>query len=467
MQVPKTNLPDWSSLIPVLPGQGPRLRELYAALRRLIETGQLAPGTKLPPSRALAERLKMSRAAVVGAFEQLQADGFVESRIGAGTFVARHVPLLEDAPPPPAPPPPIFPIDAPGTLGRAIEDRRTLTQFRRLLNWHLTRPGPEFYSYGDPRGGLALRQALADYLRTARGVRCTPEQIILTSGTQQGLDLTLRLLLKPGDAAWMEDPGYPRALTALRGFGALVAGVPVDGEGLDPMAGDALCPMARLAYVTPSHQFPLGVPMSMRRRLALIAWAKKREAWIIEDDYDSEFRYAGPPLTSLQGLDDSGRVIYLGSFSKVLMPGLRMGYLVAPPELLDPMVALRHRNDRQPSVLAEAALADLITQGHFAAHLRRVRKLAEDARDALASALPPPYEVTVPAQGLHLLARLPDHEDDQARLTAAQNLGMGGRALSSLYHQQSPQQGLVLGFSGYSPQQMRDLGNALSAYGQE
>ncbi|HEY9211493.1 MAG TPA: PLP-dependent aminotransferase family protein, partial [Ancylobacter sp.] len=366
----RTNLADWSALIPVLPEGGPQTAALYAAIRRLIETGTVPPLAKLPPTRDLAARLSVPRAAVVAAFEMLIADGFAEARVGSGTFVAQHVPLLTSSAVEAVAPAEI-PKVLPGALGVAVSDPRTLRTFRTLLSWHLSRPGPEHFHYGDPQGSLALREAVATYLRTARGVRCSARSIIITTGTQQGLDLVVRTALKPGDAAWIEDPCYPMARAAFAGSGIRTIGVPVDGEGLDPARGEELGPRARAAYVTPSHQFPLGVTMTMRRRLALIDWARRNDAWIIEDDYDSEFRYAGPPLTAMQGMDDSGRVIYLGTFSKVLFPGLRVGYAVVPEPLLAKIVELRARTDRQPPTLAEAALTDLLREGHFAAHLRR------------------------------------------------------------------------------------------------
>ncbi|EWY38606.1 transcriptional regulator [Skermanella stibiiresistens SB22] len=462
----QTNSPDWSALIPVLPNQGPRTAALYDAIRRLIESGAVPPRGKLPPSRDLAKGLKVSRAAVVAAFEMLIADGFAEARTGSGTFVAAQVPLLrrpaaDTAPAPEAPPP------LPGTLGAAMADDRTLKTFRTLLSWHLARPGAEHFNYGDPRGGLGFREAVVSYLRAARGVRCDVNSIIIISGTQQGLDLVIRSALRPGDAAWIEDPCYPMALEALTGAGVRVVGVPVDSEGLDPARGEALMPKARAAYVTPSHQFPLGVTMTMRRRLALIDWAKRNDAWIIEDDYDSEFRYAGPRLTALQGIDDAGRVIYVGTFSKVLFPGLRIGYAVIPEPLLGQVVALRNRTDRYPPTLAEAALTDLLREGHFAAHIRRARRRAQAARDALVEGLRsgpnPGLEVTVPDQGLHLIADLTTGARDTEVALAAKSVGLAARPLSSMYVSEPARQGLVIGFSGFTGDDLRLAASRLAA----
>jgi GntR family transcriptional regulator/MocR family aminotransferase len=458
-QILPTNSPDWSTLIPVLPGDGPRTRELYAALRRLIETGLVPPGAKLPTTRDLAQRLGLSRAAAVVAFEMLTAEGFAEARIGAGTFVAPQVPLLSVATAKMRPPAPLPSPSLPCTLGVASLDTRTMQIFRNLLSRHLAHPGPEHFRYGDPRGGMVLREAIAAYLRTARGVRCEAEQVIITSGTQQGLDLVIRATIRPGDAMWIEDPCYPQARATVAGAGGRIVGIPVDDEGLDPAGGETLCPMARAVYVTPSHQFPLGVTLTMRRRLALIDWAQRNEAWIIEDDYDSEFRFAGPPLTALQGMDGSGRVAYLGTFSKVLFPGLRLGYAVLPEPLLDPVLKLRDRLDRQPPTLAEGALADLLNQGHFAAHLRRARSRVQACRDALVAGLRDHAEgaldFTVPEQGLHMVARLIHDRSDAEIVSAAKAAGVGIRALSQMFVDAAPQQGLVLGFSGFTPEELR------------
>lgn len=462
----ETNLPDWSALVPVVPGKGPRAPALYAAIRLLIESGAVPPGGKLPPTRALSSRLGLSRAAVVTAFEMLIADGFAEARVGAGTYVSQDVPRVrkaEEITPPVKPP--VKPL--PGTLGSAEPDHRTLQIFRTFLSRHLARPGPEHFYYGDPQGGVALREAVAAYLRSARGVRCTAASVIITSGTQQALDLVVRAAFQPGEALWMEDPGYPMARAAFEGAGMVLTGVPVDAEGLDVAAGEAVMPGARGVYVTPSHQFPLGVTMSMRRRLALIDWARRNGAWIIEDDYDSEFRYAGPPLTALQGIDASGRVIYTGTFSKVLFPGLRLGYAVVPAPLMERVVALKNRTDRQAQTLVEAALADLLRLGHFAAHLRRARRRMEVARNALVEGLRSSgrdlLDISVPDQGLHLIARLPNGIPAMRWNEAARTAGLAVRDLSAMYIGRKPENGLVIGFSGFPAEELRSAAARFAA----
>ena len=457
----RTNLPDWSALIPILPAAGKRTPALYRELRRLIEAGDIAPGSKLPPSRDLAARLSASRGSVVAAFEMLIAEGYAVARPGAGTFVAERVPRPRQAEAADTESTmPTMPL--PGTLGVAAADQRTLALFRTLLSRHLARPGPEHFQYGDPQGGLVLRQAIATYLRQARGVRCMARQIVVTSGTQQGLDLVVRAALSPGDAMLVEDPCYSSARAAFEGAGLRVSGLAVDGEGADIALAEA---EARAVYVTPSHQFPLGVTMSMRRRLALIDWARETGGWIIEDDYDSEFRYAGPPLTAMQGMDDSGRVVYLGTFSKVLFPGLRLGYAVLPDALVEPVVALRIRTDRSPPTLAEAALADLLSEGHFAAHLRRARRRLQAARDGLAAGLSasPDLAVTVPDQGLHLVAGLPEDLPDTDAVALARSVGLGARALSAMAVSGPARQGLVIGFSGFAPEVLRSAAERFAA----
>jgi len=454
----RTNSPDWSALVPVLPGTGPRSKTLYSAIRGLIESGTVPPGAKLPTTRDLARRFGLSRAAAIAAFETLIGEGFAEARVGAGTFVAKAVPRLPQQKTRSATPDPAAPSALPLTVGVTAPDARTARIFRQLMSRHLARPAPALFRYGDPRGGIELREAIAAYLRAARGVRCDAHQIIVTSGAQQGLDLLIRAIIRPGDAIWAENPCYPMAHTALKGGGAKVIAVPVDDEGLDVARGERLCAGAKAAYVTPSHQFPLGVTMTMRRRLALLDWAKRNGAWIIEDDYDSEFRYGGPPLTALQGMDGAGRVAYVGTFSKILFPGLRTGYLVAPEPLLDTVMAVRARSDRFPAMITEAPLADLINQGHFAAHVRRVRRRVQANRDMLAATLKTHangrLDFTVPDQGLHMIAKT--SRDDLSIAAAAKEAGIGARALSPMYIGGKPERGLVLGFSAFTSDAIRD-----------
>ncbi|RVU12493.1 PLP-dependent aminotransferase family protein, partial [Methylobacterium oryzihabitans] len=330
---------------------------------------------------------------------------------------------------------------------------------RRML-----RAGAAELGYGDPRGGEALRRQVAAHLAASRGLRCEPGQVVIVGGTQHGLRLCAEALLAPGDAVWFEDPGYPTARRTLEAAGLRPVPVPVDGEGLDVAAGRRGAP-ARAAYVTPSNQFPTGATMSMARRLALLDWARAAGAWVLEDDYDNEFRYDGPPLTALAGLDGGDRVIYLGTFSKTLFPGLRLAYLVLPPAAVGPVLAVRATHDRFPPGLTDAAVADLMADGTLAAHTRRMRRRYRAARDRLAAALDTAaggrLRLVVPPQGLHLLAYLP--EDAQAGAAAAirARAGIEARLVSEMRIVPGGPDGFVLGFAGYAPAELEAAAAAL------
>ncbi len=300
-----------------------------------------------------------------------------------------------------------------------------------------------------------LRRTLSDYLQVARAVRCEPDQIVITAGTQQAVDLAIRVLLEPGDEAWVEDPGYPMTRAALLAADVRARAVPVDGQGLDVTAGRRAAPKARVAFVTPSNQYPLGMVLSMPRRLELLAWARAAGAWIVEDDFDSEFRYAGRPLASLQGLDDGERVIYTGTFNKVLFPGLRIGFAVVPRPLLRAFVTARYLADRHPPSLTQAVPAEFMSQGHFTAHLRRMRQLYRDQRDRLALELERRADadvaLDVPDHGMHIVAYLRHGRPDVAVERAAATRDVVVRAISPLYTVAPPRSGLLLGFTGFAP----------------
>jgi GntR family transcriptional regulator/MocR family aminotransferase len=344
----------------------PLTRQIYMQVRSAVLSGALGPGTRVPSSRTMASKLGVARASVVLAYEHLRAEGFVESRRGSGTFIAgdltglasrrrvarratkRVVPtsaqtfsdfersaLQSDA--------------RPFNTGRTLIDARTAETWRSLTHSAVRRLGPNDLGYTDPAGLAELRENICDYLRAARSVRCDPEQIVITAGTQQAIDIAIRVLLAPGDEVWVEDPGYPLTHAQLLLAKARPHPIPVDAQGLVVDAGLCMAPRARAAFVTPSHQFPTGVALSMARRLELLAWARQSAAFIIEDDYTSEFRYSGPPLASLQGLDDAEQVIYVGTLNKALFPGLRIGYAVVPRALLQAFVGARYLIDRQPS----------------------------------------------------------------------------------------------------------------------
>jgi GntR family transcriptional regulator/MocR family aminotransferase len=321
-----------------------------------------------------------------------------------------------------------------------------------LLQRHARRPARGTLGYGVAAGLPALRAAIARHVGAARGVVCTPDQVIVVAGAQAGLDLVCRLLLDPGDAAWIEEPGYLGARGALLGAGADLVPVRVDADGLDVAAGAARAPNARLVYTTPSHQFPLGVTMTLPRRLALLDWAAHAGAWVVEDDYDSEYRYAGRPLPAMQGLDAGGRVVYLGTFSKTMFPALRAGWVVVPKPLAEPFaVAIRNTGHGVPAVV-QAALADFIDEGHFAAHVRRMRGLYAKRQAVLVASAQRHLQgrlVVEPADaGMQIAARLSGRSDDRALSAALDEAGVVAPPLSAYALGRAPVRGLFLGYAG-------------------
>lgn len=326
----------------------------------------------------------------------------------------------------------------------------------RLVVRHSRHPQTRAMHYGDPMGVLELREAIATYLRTARGVHCEAQQIMIVSGSQQALDLSARVLLDPESWIWMEEPGYRFARSALALHGCKIASIPVDYGGLDVAAGISICRHARAALVTPSHQYPLGVTMSASRRLQLLEWAQKEGAWIIEDDYDSEYRFDSMPVASLQGLDSNSRVIYVGTFSKVLFPSLRLGYVVIPPDLVERFVSVRITMDISPSRVAQVVLADFIREGHFSRHLRRTRLIYRERRSVLAECISKQLgfgvDITGVQAGIHLCLTLPKGLNDREISTAAAAQKLWLLPLSSCYTVEVLRQGFVLGF-GSTPAQ--------------
>jgi GntR family transcriptional regulator/MocR family aminotransferase len=312
--------------------------------------------------------------------------------------------------------------------------------------------------YIDPKGVSDLRIAIADYVRKARAVKCEPDQVVITAGTQQGLFLAATVLLSEGDAVWAEDPAYPGIVAVLENFKNPVTRIPVDAQGIDVELGVAISPKARVAFVTPSHQFPLGVPLSMARRNALLTWARQNNSWIVEDDYDSELRYAGHPFPSLQGLDPT-RVIYLGTMSKVLFCSMRLGYLIAPRPLVDAFAGARALIDRHSPTADQHVLAQYMKEGHFEAHIRRIRVAYADRRAALIAAL----EKELPSwaalqssdQGMHLVLWLPLGLDDVKLAEMAEKAGLVVRPISPMYQATPPRFGLLLGFGGFSVDELQ------------
>lgn len=461
----------------------PLYRQLYEGYREAILDRRLRAGQRLPSTRSLARELQISRIPVLNAFEQLLAEGYFESRVGAGTFVASALPDELPSLSSPAKPASSRQAARPGPrilsggpvsllqpepepwlqgwgafrVSQCAIDRFPLQAWSSLVARHSRNSPARLMYYGDPLGYRPFREALADYLRTARGVRCEAEQIMVVSGSQQALDLSARVLLDPGSPVWIEEPGYKGARDALRMAGARLVPVPVDAEGLDVAAGVARCPEARAAYVTPSHQYPLGMTMTASRRLQLLDWARRSGAWIFEDDYDSEYRYESPPISALQGLDRDARVIYIGTFSKVLFPALRIGYLVLPPDLVERFAAVRDAMDIFPPALYQAVLTDFLREGHFARHLRKMRMIYRERRNALGEALRnEKLEVLGDRAGLHLVVSLPEGMDDRKISERAARQGLWVMPLSSCYLGEPSRPGLVLGFGGTSVPDVED-----------
>ncbi len=425
---------------------------LYQALRHAITSGRAEPGEALPPSRHLAEQTGFRRNTVTDAYERLITDGFAVARVGSGTFVAERIPsaISDKASKRIAVEVPQRGILA---LGCTDIDETALRRFRAFVGRRMRAFGSEHLHYGDPRGSRELRIAIANHLLSARGLRCDPDQIMLTSGTQHGLRIVLSAILKPGEQIWVEDPGYPAARKSIAHYGGKPVSVPVDDSGLIVAKGRAAAPHARAAYVTPSHQFPLGVQMAMPRRLELLDWARSANAFVFEDDYDSEFRYDGAPLLSLAGIDHLRRVVYMGTFAKTLFPGLRIGYCALPESLIGPVAAARAAMDRFPATVMEGAIADMLNSGAFAANLRKMRGRYREARDVLAQTLTHGSNgvltVPVPSQGLHLVAKFAPMTPLKIAADAKASADVEGWLLADTYFRAKPAPGFVLGFSGH------------------
>ena len=435
-------------------GGRPAFRQIADRVREAVAAGLLAPGDRLPPARVLAAQLGLARGTVDTAYALLAGEGFIEGRGAAGTIVS---PLLSPAAPPPPPAPaPVPEIGQvtgvlPFRMGLPALDAFPRTLWSRLAARIARRTGPAELAYPDPAGLPELRESIAAYLRVARGIACTPDQVIVTAGFQGALALAAAALLRPGDPVWVEDPGYFLAHGALRAGGARLVPVPVDPAGLDVAAGVAAAPDARLAVVTPTHQATLGVALSLPRRLALLDWAARQGGWIVEDDYDGEFRYSGHPLPALKSLDRADRVLYAGSFSKVLFPALRLGYLVPPAALHAELVAASRVLQGGLPALEQRIVAAFLAEGHFARHIRKMRGLYAVRRAALADALAAAFgdrlSLTLQAGGMHLLARLADAPPDREMVVRALAAGLAPAAVSTMSPSGRAEEGLLLGFT--------------------
>ena len=453
----------------------PLYRQLYDWFQRAIVEGRLRPGQRVPSTRTLARELKLSRIPVLTAYEQLHAEGYLETFTGAGTCVAASIP--EEGFKPAAakrddgarrgrapkissqlksamaiPLDPMMPSGGPFRVSLPALDQFPSAVWSSLLARHARHPRREMLAYGDPFGHLPFRETIAEYLGAARAVRCDASQIMIVAGSQHGLQIAARALLNEGDPVWMEEPGYSGAHRALVMAGAEPVPVPVDQEGLDVREGMRRCPHARAAYITPSHQYPLGMTMSATRRMLLLNWAAKHKSWIVEDDYDSEYRFAGHPIAALQGLGGEDRVIYIGTFSKVLFPALRVGYLVIPKALTGAFAVARDAIDLFPSTLFQLALNDFIRQGHFARHIRRMRVLYAERRRLLIAALNKyaggKLEIVSAEAGMHLVGILPKGARDRVVARKALAAGISTIALSTCCLEREKRGGLILGYGG-------------------
>ena len=457
-------------------------RQLYEKLRNSILDGRLQPGAKLPSTRTLAGDLAVARNTVMGAYEQLLAEGYLEGEAGSGTYVARALPdKILHAPAVKRDAPPKRTVSRLSQRGYALTSNPqgarhegpprafrpgipALREFpfsvwNRLLIKHWRGEPIDLLPYSTPAGYRPLREAIAQYVAAARAVKCDAEQIVIVSGAQQALDLAARLLLDPGEEAWMEEPGYNGSRAALLAAGVKPVAVPVDDAGLNVVAGRKLSPKARLAYVTPSHQYPTGAVMTLTRRLELLGWAERSHGWIVEDDYDSEYRYASRPVASLQGLDVNGCVIYCGTFSKVLFPSLRLGYVIVPPQLVDAFSRAKAVVDRHSPTVEQAVLAEFIAAGHLARHVRRMRVLYLERQnvllDALHRELAGAVEVQSHEAGMHVLAWLAKGKRDSVVSRRARELGVEAPALTTYRAKPGGRGGLVLGYAAYTEQEIR------------
>jgi len=459
--------------------EGKLHKRLYIAICNAILSGNLTPSSRMPPTRDLANELALSRNTVLRVYEQLQAEGYISSRTGSGTIVthsvldnldcrpvvskdeapaedysmlsARGLLLLEHA----SASPRQWGAFLPGVPDVANFPHRVLKKFYDRQARQLS---PELLTYDTTGGSEVLKAALTDYLRTARGVRCTPDQILITEGIHQALDLVTRSLCNPCDKAWAEEPGYWGIKNILRMNGVAIVPMPVDDQGLIPDAEVDIPP--KLIFVTPSHQYPLGSVMSLSRRQQLLAQARKSHSWIVEDDYDSEFRFAGQPIPALQGLEADSPVIYVGTFSKTLYPALRLGYMVLPEQLKTPLKRMHSELYRGGHQLMQAALADFIREGYYAAHIRKMRQLYSRRRQVLVNLINDLSGSACLGQynsnaGLHLIMQLPAEVDDVALAQRANRQGILVRPLSSYYAGEKRLSGLLLGFASMEETEIR------------
>ena len=469
----------------------PLHRQVYQGFRAAILSGKLRPGQMVPSSREFAADHGISRFPVLHAYAQLMAEGYFETRAGAGTYIASNLPerlmsVTTDARP-----------KRNGVAGPRNVSRRSrlypAVDFHRasriwgpfhvhqpafeqfpfriwsaLINRHSRNPGARTIHDIDPMGSLRFRKAICDYLGSSRAVHCEPDQIMVVSGSQQALDITARVLLDSGDSVWVEEPGYKLGLAVFEAAGCRLIPVPVDKEGMDIGRGISLKKDVRAALVTPSHQYPLGSTMSASRRMQLLDWSQSSGSWIIEDDYDSEFRYESRPISSLQGMDTNARVIYIGTFSKVMFPSVRVGYIVIPTDLVERFAAVRFAMDIFPPYLHQEVLTDFMLEGHFGAHVRKMRQVYKERRQALVDCLEKEFggQLTIHGAeaGMHVAVTLPEGYLDTEIAARAANDGLSLYTISQYCRSKPALQGFVLGFgSTYVEEMAKAVGKLRAA----
>jgi GntR family transcriptional regulator / MocR family aminotransferase len=468
----------------------PLYRQISIWFQRAILAGQFQPGQRVPSTRALAKELGISRIPALSAYELLIAEGYLEPFGGAGTCVSQSIP---DAFPRPERKDGENSISIhPRSTGRRTVSRRAVgirgpaqTWLRecrvctdlqhfpigiwsKLLNRHAQKVSRETMGYGETMGYWPFREALAEYLGAFRAVNCHPSQILVTTGSQQALQISALTLLDPKDAVWLEEPSYPGTHQALRAAGARLVPVPVDRHGLDVAYGIRTANHARAAYVTPARQYPLGITMSAARRIDLLSWAARNGGWIVEDDYDSEFRFSGNPIASLQGLDTDRRVIYIGTLTKVMFPALRLGFAVIPPDLVESFLDMRNAADTaSTSVLSQMAMTDFIREGHFSRHIKRMRTVYMERRKALASAIQEQaegiLEVTGDEAGLALLALLPPGVNDVQVANRAPRMTIPVFPLSRCHATARERGGLIMSYANIDVQEIPMMVGALKS----
>jgi GntR family transcriptional regulator / MocR family aminotransferase len=465
-------------VIPLSSSGGPLFRQVYLALREGILSGSFHSGEKLPATRELAEQLGISRTVVLLAYDQLLAEGFAEGRAGSGTYVSGGVTANRSAPAENAAKLRLsrfgssataacanvnFPVRKARSLrydfayGRSDLEVFPFEKWWRILTRCARKAPVSELDYGPAEGSAALREAISNHLRRSRAVACDPSQVIVVNGSQQGLDLIARVLIERGDRVAIENPGYQGTKEVLRAAGAHLLPVLVDADGLNPAHLPA---HARMAFVTPSHQFPTGAILPLARRIALLEWARKSNAVVVEDDYDGEFRYAGQPLESMQGLDREGRVIYIGTFSRTVFSALRVGYLIAPKKLVPALTAAKWLCDRHTAVLEQETLAEFIASGLYERYLRRVRRRNAARREALLESvekhLGKRAQVTGDGAGAHVVLWLDRSADESQVIAEAAARQVAVYGISPYFLKRSPRPGIMLGYSRMKEAEIRE-----------